>query len=519
MPCFVVFVDDGVVFDPLRPCQPIPNWCGLLDLGRKRIPGRGLTSLSWREVFWEQIMARQERTDVLVVGGGMAGLCGAISALEKGVKVFVLEKGTRFGGSMWLSNGLIWTFANQAQLRKHIPDGNEALQDFLVDGLPDSLVWLASQGVELEPEQSFQGYGRGRRSNPAQMTSVLIDRVKALGGRMLVGTAMQDLLTEDGAVADVLAFDKDGALEIQADSVILATGGFQGNAELVARYITPYADSMYLRSNPWSTGDGFIAAVDIGAAVTPLLNTFYGHALNAPPARFNAFEFQDMSHKYGQISVALNLEGRRFADESAGTGEELLNSCIASQPQATAVYIVDAAIAEMSSENNPPPRVAIARARNAGGPVIDADNLEDLAEKMHAWGIPPLEVLTSLHGYNAAVMSGSGDRLQPARRRSAFPIEKAPFTAVMVRSSITYTCGGLQADLDMRVLRRASSISLLPMVTAELSEIQTAAIPNLYVAGCDLGGISNRGYMGGLSHALVTGRSAGRAAASVASSS
>ena len=458
-------------------------------------------------------MARQERTDVLVVGGGMAGLCAAISALDKGANVLVLEKGTRFGGSMWLSNGLIWTFADPAQVRTLIPDGDIALQDFLVDGLSDSLVWLVSQGVELEPEQTFQGYGRGRRSNPAQMTPVLVNRVKTLGGRMLLGTALQALLTEDGAVTGVLAFDANGALEVRADSVILATGGFQGNAELVARYITPCADSMYLRSNPCSTGDGFLAAIDIGAAVTPLLNTFYGHALIAPPARFNAFQFQDMSQKYGPIAVALNLEGRRFADESAGTGEELLNFHIASQPQATAVYIVDAAIAEMSSENNPAPRATIARARQAGGPVIEADNLDDLAEKMHEWSIPQVEVLKSLQAYNAAVRSGSGDRLQPARRRSAFPIEKPPFTAVLVRSSITYTCGGLRADLDMRVLRRASSISMLPMVTADVSEIQTAAIPNLYVAGCDLGGISNRGYMGGLSHALVTGRAAGTVAA------
>ncbi len=460
-------------------------------------------------------MARQERTDVLVVGGGMAGLCAAISALEKGANVLVLEKGTRFGGSMWLSNGLIWTFSSQADVRKHIPDGDEALQDFLVDSLPESLVWLVSQGVELEPEQSFQSYGWGRRSNPAQMTPALVNRVKALGGRIQLGTAMQSLLTEDGAVTGVMAFDANGALEVQADSVILATGGFQGNTELVARYITPYAESMYLRSNPCSTGDGFIAAVDIGAAVTPLLNTFYGHALTAPPARFNALQFQDMSQKYGALSVALNLEGRRFADESAGTGEELLNFHIASQPRATAVYIVDAAIAEMSSSQyNPAPRVAIGRARQAGGPVIEADNLDDLAEKTRAWGLPPIEVLESLRAYNAAVRSGSGDRLQPPRCKSAFPIEKAPFTAVLVRSSITYTCGGLRADLDMRVLRRASSISMLPMVTADLSEIQTSAIPNLYVAGCDLGGISNRGYMGGLSNALVTGRAAGTAAAS-----
>ena len=461
-----------------------------------------------------QMMARREKTDVLVAGGGMAGLCAAISALEKGAKVLVLEKGTRYGGSMFLSNGLIWTFANQAQVRRDIPAGDIALQDFLVDGLTDSLAWLMAQGAELEPEQTFQWYGRGRRSNPAQMTPVLVDRVKALGGRILLGTAMQTLLATQGVVTGVVAFDANGPLEIEANSVILATGGFQGNTELLARYISPYAESMYLRSNPCSTGDGFVAAVDIGAAVTPLLNTFYGHALAAPPARFNAFQFQDMSQKYGSIAVALNLGARRFADESAGTGEEQLNFLIAGQPQATAVYIVDAAIAEMSSANNPPARAAIGRARSAGGPVITADNLDDLAEKMHAWSLPPSEVLESLRAYNSAVRSGRGDRLQPARRRNAFPLEQPPFTAVLVRSSITYTCGGLQADLDMRVLRRASSISMLPMVTAELSEMQTAAIPHLYVAGCDLGGISNRGYMGGLSQALVTGRAAGAAAAS-----
>lgn len=459
-------------------------------------------------------MARQERTSVLVVGAGMAGLCAALSALEKGASVLVLEKGIRFGGSMWLSNGEIWTFASKEQLRKDIPEGNRALQDFLVDGLSDALAWLASQGVELEPEQTFQWYGRGRRANPAQMTPLLVNRVKALGGRFLMGTALQTLRTVDGTVTGVLAFDESGALEVQADSVILATGGFQGNAELLTRYITPYAESMYLRSNPCSTGEGFLAAVEIGAAATPLLNTFYGHALVAPPARFSAFEFQSMSQKYGPISVALNLEGRRFCDESAGTGEQELNFHIASQTQATAVYIVDAAIADMSSKDNPPARVAIARARAAGGPVIEAASLEDLAEKMHAWGLPPAEVIKSLQGYNRALRSGGGDRLLPARRKNPFLLDKAPFFAVMVRSAITFTGGGLQADLDMRVLRRASSISMLPLVSADLAELQIAAIPNLYVAGCDLGGISTRGYIGGLAHALVTGRAAGTAAAS-----
>ena len=458
-------------------------------------------------------MGKTGKAEVVVVGGGMAGLCAAITALEQGASVMVLEKGTRFGGSMRLSGGLIWTFAEKTQLKHEIPDGNETLQEFIVDSLPGSLSWLEKQGVELSGERTFQWYGRGRHADPEQMSQALVNRVTALGGKFVLETGMQSLLSVDGAVVGVQAFGADGALEVEAESVILATGGFQGSAELVGRYITPFADSMYLRSNPWSTGDGFIAATAMGAAATPGLDTFYGHALVAPPARFNQYEFLDVTQRFGPVAVALNLEGLRFVDESAGTGEEALNFAIGRQPQATAVYIVDAAIANASSEGNPPPRVAIARARECGGPVIDADTIEDLAAGLHKWGLPPRATLQSLRGYNAAVKEGAGACLEPPRRKNALPIEQPPFTAVAVRAGITFTCGGLQTDMDMRVLRRATTISTLSLVTAAFSEMRFGRIPNLYAAGCDLGGVSNRGYMGGLATALVTGRTAAAAAA------
>lgn len=90
---------------------------------------------------------------------------------------------------------------------------------------------------------------------------------------------------------------------------------------------------------------------------------------------------------------------------------------------------------------------------------------------------------------------------------------KPPFSAVMVRASLTYTCGGIQADLDMRVLRRSASVSMLPLLKADAADLRLAAIPGLFVAGCDLGGASIHGYLGGLAQALVTGRAAGSAAA------
>ena len=461
------------------------------------------------------MMQKREHTaDVVVLGAGMAGLCAAVAALEKDADVLVLEKGTRFGGSMALSNGIVWTFAREADVRQLVPQGDPALQDLLVAGLDESMEWLTAQGVELEPHREFLGHGHGRTASPPQMTAALADRIGRLGGRMLAGTAVQSLLAQDGAVTGVLAFDHLGPVEVKARAVILATGGFQGNAELLARHVTPYADSVYLRANPWSTGDGLLAAMEAGAAATPWLNTFYGHAMTAPPGRFNAFGFQDMSHKYGPMAVALNLEGRRFADESAGTGEETLNCHIARQPQATAVYVFDAVTADRAYEAGPLARVVIERARQAGGPVVEAGSLEALAQEMQAWGLPAGQVVETLTSYNAAVRSGNGHLLQPARLGNPYPVAQPPFTAALVRAAITFTCGGIRTDLDMRVLRRASSVSMLPLVTAPRDELQVGTIGNLYAAGSDVGGFSSENYMGGLAQALVTGRAAGAAAAS-----
>lgn len=443
----------------------------------------------------------------------MAGLCAAAEAAGRGAKVLLLEKGNRFGGSMFLSNGIVWTFASTGDVRQRIPDGDAALQDLLVSHLGDGLAWLEAQGVAMEPERRYLQGGRGRAASGPQMTQALVDALRRCGGQLLAGTALQELSMRDGAVTGALAFGPEGPVRIEARAVVLATGGFQGNAELLARYVSPHAASMYLRANPWSTGDGLLAALQSGAATTPWLDTFYGHAMTAPPARFGAAGFQEMSHKYAPMAVALNLHGQRFADESAGTGEEWLNSQIARQPLASAAYVFDAVTAEREYEGGALARVVLERARLAGGPVAQAGTLEELAAQMHAWGLPPGEVLQTLAGYNAAVGAGRGALLHPPRCGNQFAVSEPPFSAALVRSGITFTCGGLRTDLDMRVLRRAQSVSTLPLVTAARDEFQFAAVPGLFAAGCDVGGFSTNAYLGGLAQALVSGRIAGACAA------
>jgi succinate dehydrogenase/fumarate reductase flavoprotein subunit len=461
-------------------------------------------------------MVMRRRTDVVVVGAGMAGLCASLAALEEHASVITVEKGSRSGGSMRLAGGLIWTFSSKSDLRDMIPDGNMALQDLVVDSLAAGHAWLESHGVNLDAEEDARSFGRGRQANAADLNWALESRLRTLGGTLELETPMETLLYEDGAVCGVRVTSPDGTAEIEAGAVILATGGFQGNPELLARYVTPHVDKVYLRANPWSTGDGFLAATGIGAAVTPAMSAFYGHALAAPPASFGPKQLRDMTQRYGAMCVAINLDGRRFVDESAGTGEEHIAQAAAVQREATAIYIIDAQIAESPFPRYGLPRIIIDRVRQYGGTVIERQTLAELCEALKDWGVNGDRALRTLQAYNQGLAEGQPDRLDPPRRGHRLPLTTPPFTAVPIRPGITFTHGGLEVDMQMRVLRRSASISTLPLAIAEPSEVTLQPIPNLFAAGGDVGNVHNVGYMGGLATALVTGRCAGQEAVACA---
>lgn len=454
-----------------------------------------------------------ESVDVVVVGGGMSGLCASIAALEEGATVITLEKGTRFGGSMLLSQGFIWNFLDTRRLKRVVPDGDESLQELIIEEADAARRWLESQGVQLGPEVGFMGSARGRTAQPPQLTDALVKRVRQLGGYLCLDTPMLALRGDEGHVRGVRIATNGGQRMVRSNAVVLASGGFQGNAELLSRYVTRNADKLYLRANPWSTGDGLLAAQALGAANTPYMNTFYGHTLVAPPARISPFQFLEATQRYGSSAVALNLSGNRFTDESGGSGEEWLNQEIAQQEQATAAYIIDSVIAEIPplSLEFPLTRVVVERAGGLGGPVVEADTLEELCLRMADWGMPYQRSLETLLDYNAAISSGS--ELFPSRVSNRLALKHPVFTAVLVRAGITFTCGGLLVDTDMRVLSRQRSCSALPLAIGLTDEFIWGYIDGLYAAGSDVGGISNSGYVGGLLPALVTGRKAGTKAA------
>jgi succinate dehydrogenase/fumarate reductase flavoprotein subunit len=308
--------------------------------------------------------------------------------------------------------------------------------------------------------------------------------------------SLEELVQDaSGRVAGVRFVTAEDHKVEEADAVILASGGFAANSELVGRYITRGRGKLRLRAHPWSTGAGFLAALAAGAQESAGLDEFYGRNLPAPPAAFPPERFVEVSQLYGRHAVALNRTGERYADEAADWSETALTRATARQPGLRAWYVVDgAALRERVRERTV--EAMIATARRSGGTVLRAEGLEELAENLGERGVPRATVLRTLGEYNSAIAAGRRGDLSPPRSVPAAPLRVSPFVAVEVAPAITHTIGGLAVDGGCRVLSRTGG----------------RALRGLYAAGVEVGGVSAGGYTSGLASALVFGRVAAESA-------
>ena len=195
-------------------------------------------------------MSTRDAHRVIVCGGGMAGLCAAVTALQAGATVTLIEKSPELGGTALLSGGLIWTFSDFDEMRREIPDGDPVLQWLVFDGADAGRGWLEGLGVRLGPEAPMLGHGRGRTMEPPQGIGALADHFRNLGGELRLGTALESLLVAEGAVVGVRGISAGRTTEFRGNAVVLATGGFQGNPELLTRYGVADPENVYLRADP-----------------------------------------------------------------------------------------------------------------------------------------------------------------------------------------------------------------------------------------------------------------------------
>src|SRR5215218_7395809 len=427
---------------------------------------------------------------VVVAGGGLAGLTAALRAVELGARVTLLEKGDRPGGSFLLSSGYVWSYRDMATYRVEAPGGDIVLQKLILDRLGSGLDWLESAGGMLLSRETGNPLTFGARFDPEQTVAALAERILASGAEILTGTALEALTENGGYVTGVRASSPGRKIDCAADAVILASGGFAANPDLVGRYIIKGPGRMRVRAHPRSTGDGFLAALEAGALASAGLDEFYGRNLPAPPAEFPPERFVEVSQLYGRYAVAINARGERYADEGADWSETALTRATAHQPGLYAYYVLDA----VGLEGRVRERTAkemVETARRTGGTVIEAASLTELADKL---GVPCEAFLRTLKEYNAAIAADEAP--SPPRSGPAVPLRVPPFVAVKVAPSITHTVGGLSVDAGCRVLR----------------ETDERPIPGLYAAGVEIGGVSVGGYTSGLASALVFGKTAAESA-------
>ena len=485
------------------------------------------------------------RADVIVVGGGNAALCAAVSACENGARTVVLERApehVRGGNSAFTGGAFRVAYAGFNDLRRLVPDlsdDEEKRSDFgsypadvflddlmsmsayradlelvetLVGQSLDTLDWMRSHGVRFIPiygRQAFQIEGRFKfwggltieaSGGGLGLVNSLYAKAEKLGATVHYEHKAIDLIVEHGAVVGVRVITGGELRELRAPSVVLASGGFHANAEWRARYLGPGWDLAKVRGSRYNTGNVINAALSHGARARGHWSGCHSVFFDANAPEFGDIELLNQQKNYFTLGIVVNAKGERFIDE----GEDFRNYTysrmgaeILRQPGAVGWQIFDSQTSSLLPDEY--------RVRHATR--VQADTLPQLFSKLE--GVDREQLALTVEAFNAAVdrSVAFNPAVKDGRRTRglaidksnwAVPLEQGPFVAYQITCGITCTYGGLAINAQAEVLSEDGP-----------------TVPGLYASGELVGGLYYGKYPGGagLTSGAVFGRIAGRAAA------
>lgn len=442
--------------------------------------------------------------DLIVVGGGIAGLTAAVRALELGLRTLVLEQGegkdypcnTRHSGGI-LHIGFLDPYRPVADLTDIIArkTGGAADPDLAaaLAGTGGRLLdWLKHKGARFVRFNEQEGYrwcmapprsmragidwqGRG----PDVILRDLADRVARMGGTFRLATRATGLTMHDGACVGISAESDGQRLDWGASHVLLADGGFQANRHLYEEYIGAGFDRVFQRGARTGTGDGLSMALAAGAGVTGA-DRFYGHVLCRDALHNDDVWPYPEIDAIATAGMVVDRTGARIVDEGGG-GVHLANALATTRADGPFHAVFDAAIwAGPGISARIPANPLLEK---AGGTVLRAETVEQLASLID---VSAVNLAASVGAYNAALAADRLPDLDPPRSQvmKPWPVAAPPFMAIPVCPGITYTMGGIAIDHHAQVLDRDGR-----------------PIPGLLAAGATTGGIEggdNAGYIGGL---------------------
>ena len=450
--------------------------------------------------------------DVIIVGGGIAGLVAANRAAQLDLRPVVLEQGrdekylcnTRYtGGTLHIC--LRDITLDEETLRQTILDVSAgfvkpALAEVMAREGRRVVRWLQDEGMRFmrasaseyhkwvlaPPGRSRPGLDWEGRAGDVLLRT-LESRLVSRKGELRRGARAKSLIMEDGRCVGVVAEQNGVETACSARAVFIADGGFQGNAELVGRYISKRPEDLKQRGAGTGRGDGMIMASTVGASLVGM-NRFYGHTLSRDALTNDNLWPYPYLDSLVTAGIVVNAAGARFVDEGRG-GVFVANAVAQLDDPLSAHVIFDGAIWDKAGRNGLIP--ANPHLEKEGATMYRADTLQALAAKAK---LPAgaLESTTARHN-EAIAAKRLHDGYTPARQTSRFeacPIDKAPFYALPMCAGITYTMGGISVNEHAQALREDGS-----------------AIDGLYALGSSAGGLEGGpqvGYVGGLAKSGVT---------------
>ncbi len=454
------------------------------------------------------------RFDVLVVGGGNAALCAAISARRSGASVLVLEAAPKFyrGGNTRHTRNMRCAHDSATEiltgpyseeefwedlLRVTGGDTDEQLARFMIRESKEVLDWIVEQGVRWQPSLGgtlslgrtnsfFLGGGRA-------MLNALYQTAERLGVEIVYEAEVRDLTIEDGTFKSARVSHGGATVDVSAKTLVAAAGGFEANIEWLKEHWGEAAENFLIRGTPYNRGTILKLLLDKGVKPVGDPTQCHAVAIDARAPRFDGGIITRLDCVV--FGIVVNKNAERFYDEGEDIWPKryaIWGRLVAAQPEQIAYILFDAKSLKLFMPSLYPP--------------VQADTVRELADKL---GLDADALDGTVSAFNAAVQPGTFDDtvlddcrtegLTPPKSHWARRIDQAPFYAYPVRPGITFTYLGTRVDRQARMVMQNG-----------------APAENMFAAGEIMAGnVLGRGYAAGIGMTIgsVFGRIAGREAA------
>ena len=430
-------------------------------------------------------MVKEEKTldtDIVIIGAGGAGMAAAIMAQQAGQQFVILEKMPYVGGNTTKATGGMNAAETHYQKEQGIDDSVEQFVEDTMEGghnindkdlvtimaenSAEGIDWLDSIGAPL-PKVSFSGGATNARIHApedgsgvgAYLVTAMLKKIDELDNiKVMYNTTATDIMTLEGTANGVMAEDEENYYTIHAKAVILATGGFGNNEDMIVNYRSDLEGTV-TTSAPGITGDGIVMAEAVGADLTDI------EQIQLHPTVEQKTSMLITESVRGDGAILVNQDGKRFTDELLT--RDVVSAAELEQPGSYAYIIFDQRLRDGLK--------AIEKYVSTGI-TVQGDTIEELAEKIE---VDPATLADTLSKWNQYV----ADQKDPDFGRDTGmekDLSQAPFYAIKIAPGIHHTMGGVHIDTSARVI-----------------DTNDKPIPGLFAAGEVVGGVHGGNRIGG----------------------